>query len=88
MTGSSEKNMESVAQEVNQMEADYGKNLKILRPNDQIRGEICQSTFLKENFMKEIKFQNFKRSSVIKTRREATLNFMLIDSLDLSLRSR
>lgn len=45
MTGSSENNMDSVAQEVNQMEVEYGKNFKILRPNDQIRGNFT-STFL------------------------------------------
>jgi hypothetical protein len=39
MTRSSDDNMASVAGEVNQMDADYGKNFKILNPNDQIKGE-------------------------------------------------
>jgi hypothetical protein len=45
MTGSSENNMDSVAQEVNQMEVEYGKNFKILRPNDQIRGNFNKHIF-------------------------------------------
>lgn len=49
MTGSSENNMESVAKEVNQMEVNYGKNLKILRPNDQIRGENGKHIFKMKN---------------------------------------
>lgn len=48
MTGSSENNMDSVAKVVNDMDVDYGKNFKILRPNDQIRGNFLTSTFLKE----------------------------------------
>lgn len=40
MTRSSDDNMASVADEVNQMDTDYGKNFKILDPNDQIKGKI------------------------------------------------
>lgn len=82
MTGSADNNIDSVAQEVNQMEVEYGKNFKILRPNDQIRGNI-RSTFSYElNFhFHHVKkyFQNFKLYYVIKTQREVILNFMLID---------
>jgi hypothetical protein len=39
MTRSSEDNMSAVAGEVNQMDVDYGKNFKILNPNDQIKGK-------------------------------------------------
>lgn len=42
MTRSSEDNMSAVAGEVKEMDVDYGKNFKILLPNDQIKGE---STF-------------------------------------------
>lgn len=44
MTRSSEDNMNAVASEVNQMDVDYGKNFKILLPNDQIKGEKHDST--------------------------------------------
>lgn len=39
MTRSSEDNMNAVAGEVNQMDTSYGKNFKILLPNDQIKGK-------------------------------------------------
>jgi hypothetical protein len=39
MTRSTEDNMSAVAGEVNQMDVDYGKNFKILNPNDQIKGK-------------------------------------------------
>lgn len=39
MTRSSEDNMNAVAGEVNQMDVEYGKNFKILLPNDQIKGK-------------------------------------------------
>lgn len=38
MTRSSESNMNNVAAEVNQMDAEFGKNFKILYGNDQVRG--------------------------------------------------
>lgn len=51
MTRSSEDNMNSVAGEVNQMDVDYGKNFKILLPNDQIKGGISiASTLFVSNF--------------------------------------
>jgi hypothetical protein len=34
--------MASVADEVNQMDTDYGKNFKILNPNDQIKGKLSR----------------------------------------------
>ncbi|KAG5678220.1 hypothetical protein PVAND_007912 [Polypedilum vanderplanki] len=37
MTRSSDNNMGNVSAEVNQMDVDFGKNFKVLRPNDQIR---------------------------------------------------
>lgn len=46
MTRSSEDNMASVADEVNKMDTDYGKNFKILLPNDQIKGKSAVSTFV------------------------------------------
>jgi hypothetical protein len=42
MTRSSDDNMASVADEVNQMDTDYGKNFKILNPNDQIKGKLSR----------------------------------------------
>lgn len=41
MTRSSESNMKSVAAEVNKMELDssWMSNMKVLRPNDQLRGK-------------------------------------------------
>lgn len=45
MTRSSEDNMNAVAAEANQMDVDYGKNFKILLPNDQIKGKYVTSTF-------------------------------------------
>lgn len=37
MTGSSESNIHNVAAD---MEAEYGKNFKIIPPNDQLRGKF------------------------------------------------
>jgi hypothetical protein len=42
MTRSSDDNMANVADEVNQMDTDYGKNFKILNPNDQIKGKLSR----------------------------------------------
>lgn len=39
MTRSTEDNMSVVVNEANQMDTEYGKNFKILDPNDQIKGE-------------------------------------------------
>lgn len=39
MTRSSENNMNNVAEEINKLEAEYGKNFRIIPPNDQIKGE-------------------------------------------------
>lgn len=47
--------MNAVAGEVNQMDVDYGKNFKILLPNDQIKGEIV-STLSVSNDERKILF--------------------------------
>lgn len=39
MTGSAESNMINVVDEINKLEAEYGKNFKIIPPNDQIKGK-------------------------------------------------
>jgi hypothetical protein len=37
--------MNAVAGEVNQMDVDYGKNFKILLPNDQIKGKSYEHIY-------------------------------------------
>lgn len=49
MTRSTEDNMASVAAEVNQMDTDYGKNFKILMPNDQIKGKFTAHISLRHH---------------------------------------
>lgn len=46
MTRSSENNMNNVASEISKLEAEYGKNFKIIPPNDQIKGKHIASQFL------------------------------------------
>lgn len=54
MTRSSEDNMGAVAGEVNQMDIDYGKNFKILSPNDQIKGECAEKAHFLTTIRKNI----------------------------------
>lgn len=50
--------MNAVAGEVNQMDVDYGKNFKILLPNDQIKGNTKKAhlniTVSCQNFLSEL----------------------------------
>lgn len=78
MTRSSEDNMNAVAGEVNQMDTSYGKNFKILLPNDQIKGNYSQAHFSSRLRYKNISSQSFRQSCVTRTQTEVTSNSMQI----------
>jgi hypothetical protein len=51
MTGSSENNMNNVAEEVNQMDAEYGKNFKIITASNSLKGLFSSTFFIVNNFI-------------------------------------
>jgi hypothetical protein len=81
MTRSSEDNMSAVAGEVNQMDVDYGKNFKILNPNDQIKGKTRKhiSRLDMSVALRFVSFQNCRQSCGTSQQIEVTSSSMQID---------
>lgn len=79
MTGSSESNMSNVVDEINKLEAEYGKNFKIIPPNDQIKGKTMCFLLLIMVFINIYSLQNCKLYYEIKIHQEVTLNSTQID---------